>query len=348
MTAPVRSGTPATSAAQASQPAARPGAGAPTPPPTVVLDVAGGATGGAARWRAELDGYLASPSRPVRIIGRGEQITPGWLIRRERLARGAGLVVAPNNISFVLSGTQRRVLVRNALHFLYPWEEHLLAGMPRGWRAQIPIVRAALRRADTVVVPCSAMAERVLRHVGGVRDRLVVRAHPVTPAGPRELAAEPFLLVPVLLSPYKNLIAQVRLLARAVAALETPLQLRVTTRPADLPPDLAADARIVAIGPQPHERLAELWRSASAVFFPSTVESFGYPLAEARVYGVPVIAVASEQAREIAGAALRGYDPAVESSLAEAVARIGDPLVADPRPFDRDSYFQWLFDGEGD
>jgi glycosyltransferase involved in cell wall biosynthesis len=320
---------------------------APASRPSVVLDVAGAEMGGAARWCAELNAYLDATADPVRVIGRGVPLTPGWLARRERLARGAIIAVAPNNVSFVMSGRNKRVLVRNALHFLYPWESELLRGMPRRWHAQVPIVRRTLARADSVVVPCTTMGERVTHHVPSVAGRLVVRPHPVSPAGPRRPADDPFVLVPVLPAPYKNLFPQLRLLAKAAAAMDLSAEFRVTALASELPDDLASDPLIHPIGPQPHDRLTELWRSASAVFFPSVVESFGYPLAEARVYGIPVIAVDSNQSREIAGSALRGYDPADVLSLADALERIGEPVIPDSRAFDRDSYFGWLF-GDGD
>src|SRR6185503_7415162 len=109
-----------------------------------------------------------------------------------------------------------------------------------------------------------------------------------------------------------------------------------------LPADLAAHPRITAVGILPHGQLAGLWRTAWATFFPSSVESFGYPLAEARAYGVPVLAPDTAQAREIAGPALRAYDPARPSSLCAALSDAAAPLDADPGPFDRDSYFRWL------
>lgn len=311
---------------------------ASTDQPTVV-DVAGGVVGGAARWRAELDGYLASRPEPIRIIGRNRRLTGGWLFGRERLAAGASMVFATNNVSFGLAGRHRRVLVHNALHFLYPSETELLSLMPAVWRTQIPIVRTMLRRADQVVAPCSAMAERVLYHLPKLGERLVVQMHPITPVGPREPAEEAFILVPVVPIPYKNLYPQVRLLAGVLRQMRHPARVRLTVAAEDLPADLAADPRIQPIGIIAHQGLSQQWRTAQAAFFPSTLEAFGYPLAEGRVYGVPVLAPFSEQAREIAGSALRAYDPADSGSLAEAIGRIGQPVTPDPAAFDRDRYF---------
>jgi glycosyltransferase involved in cell wall biosynthesis len=317
----------------------------------VVLDIAGAVIGGAASWAAELDGFVGSApaaasgaaAAPVTVIGRGRRCTPAWLVRRERHTAGARIAVAANNVAFAFGGAERRVVLRNALHFLHPAEAHLLARMPRSFRAQIPLVRALLARADTVVVPSSAMAERVCRQVPAVGRRLVVRPHPVTPVGPRQPARHPFILVPVLPAPYKNLVPQ---LARLLAALDRTgqrIEVRVTAGPADLPAALARHPRLTVLGTVAHHTIAGMWRQATAAFFPSTVEAFGYPLAEARAYGVPVLSPDTGQAREIAGAALRPYRPDDLDTLVAALGRIHDPVTAEPYAFDRDAYFRWLF-----
>jgi glycosyltransferase involved in cell wall biosynthesis len=120
------------------------------------------------------------------------------------------------------------------------------------------------------------------------------------------------------------------------------MPIRVTANLRDLPPDLATHPLVDAVGIMPSDRLAALWQTATAVFYPSTVEAFGYPLAEARAYGVPVIAPDTAQAREIAGAALRGYDPVDPHGLGAALRAAAEPVTSEPAGFDRDSYFDWL------
>jgi glycosyltransferase involved in cell wall biosynthesis len=309
----------------------------------IVLDTAGAGMGGAARWLTELDAFVASAPISIQVTGRGRPLTAGWLAQRERLAAGQDIAVAANNVSFALAGGHRRVLLRNALHFLYRSEADALQRMPHSVHAQIRIVRTLARRAHVIVVPCSAMAERVAHHVPSASPRIVVRAHPVTPVGDRRPADQPFILVPVLPAPYKNLVPQLRALLLSTARAARPWQLKVTAKPADLPEDLVHDPRITPLGMVGQLGMAELWRSATAAFFPSALESFGYPLAEARVYGVPVLSPDTSQAREIAGPALLAYDPDKTSSLAAAVERADDPVPAQPHAFDRDAYFHWLF-----
>ena len=50
-----------------------------------------------------------------------------------------------------------------------------------------------------------------------------------------------------------------------------------------------------------------MWARSRAIYFPTDLESFGYPLAEARVSGQPVIARDTALNREIAGPALCRY-----------------------------------------
>jgi glycosyltransferase involved in cell wall biosynthesis len=204
------------------------------------------------------------------------------------------------------------------------------------------VVRQLSRRADLIVVPSSAMAERVCRRLPEVHDRVQVRAHPVTSYGSRLPTDTPFILVPVLPAPYKNLVVELRRLLAALSLTGRDIPLRVTAGPDDLPPALARHPLVIPLGVLPPRQLGRLWRQAAAVFFPSSTESFGYPLAEARVHGIPVLAPDSWQAREIAGPALVPYRPGHPTGLADALSALDTPVPAQPSAFDRSAYFRWL------
>ncbi|WP_430501014.1 glycosyltransferase [Micromonospora trifolii] len=309
----------------------------------VVIDAAGGAGGGAGRLKTELDAFLADGTPPIRVIGGDRQLTSSWLVRREVAAAGAPVVVSLNNVSFAWRGTERRVLVHNALHFLAPAERHLLKLQPRSLRAQIPVVRGMLHRADVIAVPCSAMAERVADRVPAVRDRLLVLGNPVSPVGPRvPTDGVSTILVPVVPSPFKNVVAELRVLLAALDRRQQPVRVRMTAHAHELPDDLARHPRLDLLGQLPHHELAEHWRRTTAVFFPCLVESFGYPLAEARVYGLPVLAPESAQAREVAGSALTPYRLTDVDSLADALDDIDRTVTPEPDAFERGAYFTRL------
>jgi glycosyltransferase involved in cell wall biosynthesis len=91
------------------------------------------------------------------------------------------------------------------------------------------------------------------------------------------------------------------------------------------------------------EDASDLWRRCRAIYFPTGLESFGCPLAEARVSGVPVIARDTPQNREIAGPALCGYAMGDRDSLRQATETALTARVApDSEPFDPDAYFDWM------
>ena len=70
---------------------------------------------------------------------------------------------------------------------------------------------------------------------------------------------------------------------------------------------MATHPSVDFLGRLNYQDLRDIWGCSSAIFFPTSVELFGYPLAEARVSGHPVIALDTAQNREIAGAALCGF-----------------------------------------
>lgn len=266
------------------------------------------------------------------------------------MGRKSDLRIALNNVSFVGPGARHVVLLHNALH--YSSESELAAlgfRATRSLRAQAPVVRAASRRADVIVVPCSAMADRVARHTPQVAGRLVVRHHPVSApsAKARPKAIPRIVLVPVLPAPYKLLGAHVNRLRVAASQLDCPegFRIRITADRTELP-DIPEDDRVEYIGRLPAQQLDRSWDEATAVYFPTGLEAFGYPLAEARVRGTWVIAQDTPQNAEIAGAALAGFDPGNAESLARALATaIGDAPNPDLDTFDPDAYFAWLLAG---
>ena len=95
-------------------------------------------------------------------------------------------------------------------------------------------------------------------------------------------------------------------------------------------------------GRLPHAELRELRARSRAIYFPTDLESFGYPLAEARVSGQPVIACDTEQNREIAGPALCGYLPVTLLAATCCRGALTTDVAPDPAPFDPDRYFSWL------
>jgi glycosyltransferase involved in cell wall biosynthesis len=314
--------------------------------PAVIVDAAGGQTGGAARFRDELLAYLARTGRnDVAVIGARRYIGPGWLLSRELRGRARARRVALNNIGFVTPGAQRWTLQRNALYFLTKGEEERLGP---AWRAktrrEAAVVHLAARRSDVIVAPCTAMAERIARVLPELSGRVVVRPHPVSVAGRLAGPADPVILCPVLFDYHKEMPQRLTELLAAVTDLADPsVRIQVTAHAAELPAALARRAQVELVGHLAHGELEQLYRRCRAVYFPTGLESFGYPLAEARASGLPVIARDTDQNREIAGPALCGYTQGDPDSLRSAVkAALAAQVAPDPGPFDPDRYFDWL------
>jgi glycosyltransferase involved in cell wall biosynthesis len=311
----------------------------------VIVDIAGAQMGGAARYASELRAYLARTGRKdVRIIGTARRLDPTWLIRRELARRGADRRIALNNVGFLGPGSERWTLLRNALHFLTDDEAHRLDSSLRATvQREAAVVRFSTRRADALVVPSTAMAERVIRILPRTRNRITVRPHPVSIGSIPERQREQAILCPVLFASYKQMGERLCELLTALDGHDPSVRVRVTAGEAEVPASIAAHRRIDLLGRVDVAALREAWARSRAIYYPSGLESFGYPLAEARVNGQPVIARDTAQNREIAGRALCGFTPGEPESLRNAVAMaMATRPGPDPAPFDPDAYFGWL------
>lgn len=313
----------------------------------VVVDIAGAIRGGAARFVRELCSWKRSESslsKSVRLIGTGRRLTSRWLVVRELTGRDAVLRVAVNNASFVGGRGHRVVLLRNALHFCRTEEMNALGFTPpKSLLLQTPVVRKLARQADLIVVPCTDMADRVVHHEPSLEKRIVVRGHPVTSPSWRVREEMPgdFILVPVVPAPYKNLDDHVINLAKAMR--NTTMRLKVTASPEQVP-KASALINVDCLGVIPSHELDRTWARARAVYYPTALESFGYPLAEARAGGRWVIARNTRQNLEIAGDSLVPFDPNLPQTLVDAVEAIQQPdPLPDPKANNPVQYFDWLF-----
>jgi glycosyltransferase involved in cell wall biosynthesis len=317
---------------------------------SVTIDIAGGQVGGAARYANEVYAYLRRAAHDdIKVIGQRRRLDPAWLAIREARAVRRSRRVALNNVGFFTPGGERWTLVANPLHFLTRDEWNAQVPEIRSLiRPQIPVVHQAARRSDVLVAPSTAMAERIQATLPDVAGRVVVRLHPVTANPVPRRPDRSRILCPVLFSPYKNMPERLTEWVTAVdQALDSSVRLVVTAEPDELPPALAASPRLEIVGRLAIGPLYDLWAATHAVFFPSGLESFGFPLAEARVNGQPVIAQNSPINREIAGPALCGYSVDDRDSLLHATqTALSLDLAPDSAPFDPDAYFDWLLGKE--
>jgi len=319
----------------------------------VFVDCAGAAMGGAKRFLNELVAWLGRhPEAPVRLLGQDRAIGARHLVAREipMFGRRPDRAVALNNVGFVGTAGERWVLLRNPLHFVTPAEAgELPRQTAQRMRTQTRIVRLAARRADVIVVPSSEMGERVRAHLPTLADRLVVMPHPLSPR-PRHQTAPGLVVCPVLLAPWKGMSRHLDLLESAVRELRSassvPLDVRVTATKEELAAlGHGNECVLRPVGRLPAGDLDKLLSRAQVIYYPTTIESFGYPLAEARANGQPVVGHDTQRTREVAGQALVPFaeqtPQAVATALYEAVEK--PPPPPDPGPFSPDIYFgRWL------
>lgn len=198
------------------------------------------------------------------------------------------------------------------------------------------------------------MAERVASALPSTADRITVTYNPVTvpdmATTPRRRFGSPHILCPVIITPRKMMTARLR---AALAALDllaaSPEQidvtLLVTARVGTLEdPLLSGHPRLALIGERSAEGITDLMLRCDAIYFPTELESFGYPLAEGRMMGVPVVARRSAHNIEIAGPALVGYDRECPEDIAAALhTALTTKFSPDQtKKFDRNSYFDQL------
>lgn len=323
---------------------------------TVIVDCAGGPMGGALRFRNEMDAYLARRAAPeVRVVGRNRRLSPTWLVGRESTSRYRR-AIALNNVSFVLTRAERWVLLRNLTHFLSPDEEKRIVNSTRISRS-IPVVRACARRADVLVVPTTEMAERVASIQPELSSRLVVRMHPLSvPSLTSADERQPHqLLCPVIFAPFKAMGPLLRLVdqAAAIVAEESGINVEIITTATerDVAVEGLTDTRHLRfVGRLTPQQLARYQRICRALIYPTRTESFGYPLAEARLARMPVVARDTARAREVAGSALVPYqreDPAAVAAAIHQALRT-TPKPEPSNPFDPDRYFDWLLGSDAD
>lgn len=77
---------------------------------------------------------------------------------------------------------------------------------------------------------------------------------------------------------------------------------------------------IINLGQMPHDTLLSLYGQSKALIFPSTSESFGLPLIEARKIGLPILASELDFVRDVCEP-VQTFDPASPTSIARAVKR---------------------------
>ncbi len=190
-------------------------------------------------------------------------------------------------------------------------------------------IRRSCERSAALIAPTTVFAEEFATYVPAARDRIEVVHHGVSgafrPPVAGEEAATPCVLAVANAHVYKNLAGALRIFARACEGLPHELRvagvddaaLRAVAQAAGVAGSVME--RVKAMGLLGEARLATHYRQASALLFPSLVESFGLPVAEAMASACPVVAADLPALREVTAGAAVLVAPEDEGSLADAL-----------------------------
>ena len=287
------------------------------------------------------------PTRVIREYG-ARSTTPGratamaraWL-RPDRLRRALRLesfdaVHYPLSVMLPPPGNAApaAVTIHDLQHELYPQFFS---------RAELAYRRVLYRRAVTssrIVIAISGHARETLLETYGLDPAHVV----AIPLGvdherltPGEEPRRPFLLYPANPWRHKNharLYEAFGLLRRKRPELR--LVLTGTGHSSSLPSGVESRGRVS------YDELVSLYRTASALVFPSLYEGFGLPPLEAMACGCPVAVSSATSLPEVCGDAAEYFDPVSPEDMARAVAAVLDhPAPYVERGLNRAKAFSW-------
>jgi glycosyltransferase involved in cell wall biosynthesis len=222
-------------------------------------------------------------------------------------------VVTVHDLTFALEGGRYRGRL-NALHALHA-------------------TRRSARRARRVLCGSRQTADLLQRHLGVDPGRVAVTPYGVAEPFLRQPVCDPaardrFLLFVGVLEARKGL----ETLLPAFRALDGAVELVLAGRPGwgteQVLAELRREPRVRFEQSPSDERLAELYRRALALVYPSRMEGFGLPVAEAMASGCPVVASELACIREFAGDVPLYAAPGDAAALAERLERLlGDPSL---------------------
>jgi glycosyltransferase involved in cell wall biosynthesis len=195
------------------------------------------------------------------------------------------------------------------------------------------IFHAAAERCRALITDSRFAQAELARELAIPRERLIpipLGVAPPRPPAPVSLGVQammPYILYVGAAERRKGFDTLLEAMAR-VARERPELALVVTTHLEGW--SIPAGVRVIQLGYVDDDTLAALYRSCTALAFPSRYEGFGLPVLEAMTYGAPVVASNSSAIPEAGGDAACYVAPDDDVELAAAILRVaGDATFAD-------------------
>jgi len=286
------------------------------------------------------------------------------------------LLINTSSFGLICPPCPQTIILRNPIVFSRRYPVHLRKAGDGGRVLDVLLRREMMRLSAhwsaKVFVPTDSMGERVLRWLPRLRSKIVTNRYGVDLAGaaaPEASWREEFdsrvpadALVLLYVSHYarhKNFDTLVAAIPEIKRRVKRPIRLVVTVRIGEGVEwcgwDTSITARrmrecdveeaVVQLGTVPHEELPALYRRCDVFVFPSYLESFGQPLAEAMAAGLPVVASDEPVCRELCGRAARYFGSVDASGLARAVVDVAtDSAVSNAlrcKGIERATRFSW-------
>ena len=277
------------------------------------------------------------PAADVEVPGSIRRVYPSWaLVGRPALppALAACDVVHATNHAAIAPARHGQGLVATVHDLAFDVVPEVF---PARWRWLYRAgVRAAVRRADLVLVPSASTAVDLQDRYGLAADRIRVTplaaALPASGADPTPIVARlgidgPYVVAAGTLEPRKDVVGLIRAYRQAAPELGRGLVLAGPDGPdaARVHAEIARGGPgwIVTTGRLEGADLDAVLRGADVLAYPSLYEGFGLPILEAMQRDVPVITTTTPACAETAGDAAVLVEPGDVAGLADALVRVG-------------------------
>jgi glycosyltransferase involved in cell wall biosynthesis len=270
-----------------------------------------------------VDEYRASMSTAGRIAAMSRAWAAPGRVRRAMRLDTLDALHYPLSVTIPPPGARppAAVTVHDLQHELYP------QFFSRGELAYRRVLYKQAVTSCRIVIAISEHARETLLVRYGIDPSRVV----AIPLGvdhdrltPGEERREPFLLYPANPWPHKN---HARLYEAFALVRHGRPELRLvitgTGHAAQLPEGVENRGRV------PYDELVRLYRTASALVFPSLYEGFGLPPVEAMACACPVASSNAASLPEVCGEAAELFDPLSPQDMARAI----EAVLEDPGPY---------------
>ena len=246
-------------------------------------------------------------------------------------ARAFDLLYCQADLAPCFGRTPTVVLLRNLNIYDRRWYDDLRT------RTLARLVGWGLPHSRRILFPSHAAARLVSERMPVPQDRISVVPYGISlqafETGESAAPGSRYLFLPAAIERHKNIAVLIESLRHlgdssleiwiaGISLLDPEHQIDLERRAEEL----GMRDRVRFLGPVPYTEMLRYYRGATALVFPSLIESFGHPLLEAMAAGTPVVASDIPTFREIAADAALYFPPEDPVALARSV----DDLLADP------------------